>query len=825
MNIIELTIGILGGGTVLFGVIWGGWKIYHHKKAPKIMERKALLKIIPSQKNEKTPGVAEHMFSILHGVFEPIGFWDRLKGKTQSTIAFEIVKMQGKIHFFVRSEPQYIQFIRSQVYAHYPEAEVEIAKEYCFIKNARVEWQTLSTKNSSLWPFRRYSQFESGNESHDPLSGVFQALGDAIEPNELAGIQLIVRPVDDMLFRENAKEALQKSLARNLGGWKTLYENFLLEPLWWKRIMNTPKKFFMEVLSSRSKLNEEGKEVDTEGELKQSHEKESLVSSANDKMSRLIFLASVRVFHAVSAKKKKPLNTRSILSSFKSFSLPYLNELVGKGVSTQSEKIEEQWRYLCMPQKFPVAMMLSTEELATLFHLPNENMKDPNIHWVSSRKISSPTTTPSIPEKGLTLLGRTNYRGYKKVFGMRTDDRRRHVYIAGKTGMGKSTLLENMIYSDIQNGNGVAIVDPHGDLAESILTFIPKNRTNDVILFDPSDRDFPISFNILECPNQEHRHLVASSVVGVFQKMFAESWGPRLEHILRNTLLALIECGGQSLLGVMRMLSDEQYRRGVLKKVHDPIVLSFWNDEFGRWNPKQVSEAVSPIQNKVGQFLSSGLVRNILGQTKSSFSLRFAMDTKKIMVINLSKGKIGEDISTLLGAMMITKFQLDVMSRSDIKEKDRTDFYLYVDEFQNFATQSFATILSEARKYKLNLTVANQYLAQMEDVVREAVFGNVGTLVTFQVGFDDAKTLSEQFGGEDIIEPSDIGSLPKYHIYLRLMIDGMPSSVFSSQTLPPPDHIPSEEQIEKIINFSRQRYAKPREKVEDRIKKWSTMGK
>jgi type IV secretory pathway TraG/TraD family ATPase VirD4 len=422
----------------------------------------------------------------------------------------------------------------------------------------------------------------------------------------------------------------------------------------------------------------------------------------------------------------------------------------------------------------------------------------------------------------LTAIGKTNFRGKNQNFGIKADDRRRHLYIVGKTGMGKSTLLENMIFSDITSGKGVAVIDPHGDLAEAVIDFVPASRTNDVIIFDPADSEFPVSFNMLEAQNPANRHLVASGIVGVFKKIFADSWGPRLEHILRNTLLALVEAPNTSMLGVMRMLVDNKYRSQVLNSVKDPMVLNFWNQEFGAWNPKQVAEAISPIQNKVGQFLSSPLVRNILGQTKSTIDLRFAMDKRKIIIVNLSKGKIGEDNSALLGSMLVTKFQLDVMSRADIGESEREDFYLYVDEFQNFATDSFATILSEARKYKLNLTVANQYLAQMPDTVREAVFGNVGSLLSFQVGFDDAEDIANQLGGEaQMITAQDLATLPKYQIYLRQMIDGMPSKTFSANTLPPPEFEAEGGRREKLIKVSRERYSKERGLVEEKIIKWA----
>lgn len=403
-------------------------------------------------------------------------------------------------------------------------------------------------------------------------------------------------------------------------------------------------------------------------------------------------------------------------------------------------------------------------------------------------------------------------------FGILPNDRRRHVYVIGKTGMGKSTLLENMIYDDIMKGRGVGVIDPHGDLAETILASIPKSRTNDVILFDPGDWKFPIAFNMLEQVKPELRPIVASGLVSIFKKIFGDSWGPRLEHIMRNTVMTLLEMPDVTIMSIPLMLTMKSYRHKIIGKLKDPNLVRFWENEFEAMEGRQQVEAAGPILNKVGQFLSSSLMRNILGQPKNPFSLRWVMDNKKIFIVNLSKGRIGEDSSALLGAMMVTKFQIDAMSRADIPERDRVDFYLYVDEFQNFATDSFATILSEARKYKLNLVMANQYIEQMSETVRGAVFGNVGTTVSFQVGYHDATTLSEVMD-EEVVTPNDLQNLRKYDIYTKLLVDGMPSQVFSATTFAPiRDRIDiAEQKRDVILKVSREKYSKPVELVERKI--------
>lgn len=417
----------------------------------------------------------------------------------------------------------------------------------------------------------------------------------------------------------------------------------------------------------------------------------------------------------------------------------------------------------------------------------------------------------------ITLFAKTNYRGSLIPFGIKTDDRRRHMYIIGKTGMGKSTMLENMIIQDIRVGRGLAVVDPHGDLVEKVVRYIPSYRINDVVYFNPADMEYPIAFNILESVDPSHRHLVASGLIAVFKKMWIDSWGPRLEHILRNTILALIEYPGSTLLGVTRMLVDKVYRKKVVDHLTDPIVKAFWRDEFAAFNDKFRSEAVSPIQNKIGQFLSSSIIRNIVGQPKSTIDMRAIMDSGKILLLNLAKGRIGEDNAGLLGAMMITKLQLAAMSRIDIPEQDRRDFFLYVDEFQNFATESFASILSEARKYRLDLIIAHQYIEQLDEKVQAAVFGNVGTIICFRVGGADAEFLATEF--TPVFEETDLVNLTKYDIYLKLMIDGVASEPFSATGLPPVGHPDNLEN--RIIAVSRERYAKAKTVVEDKISRWS----
>lgn len=375
-----------------------------------------------------------------------------------------------------------------------------------------------------------------------------------------------------------------------------------------------------------------------------------------------------------------------------------------------------------------------------------------------------------------------------------------------------------MAVQHIQQGNGVCFIDPHGDSAEHLLKFIPSERINDIIYFNPSDTEYPIAFNPMENINPEFRHLVCSGLIGVFKKIWVDSWGPRLEYILRNAILALLETKGATLLAIQRILSDESYRAKICAMLNDTVVKAFWYQEYEKMHPRLRSEAVSPIQNKVGQFLTAPLIRNIIGQGKSSFDLRQAMDSQKILIVNLAKGKVGEDNGALLGAMLVTKIYLAAMSRADMPENERKDFYLYVDEFQNFATDSFANILSESRKYRLSLVLANQYLDQLIPQVRHAILGNCGTVISFRTGATDAKILETELG---TFKTEDFINLSKYNIYLKLMINGLAGDAFSATTLPPLDNY--QENQEKIIRVSRERYAKLKKEVEEKINRWTNI--
>jgi hypothetical protein len=427
---------------------------------------------------------------------------------------------------------------------------------------------------------------------------------------------------------------------------------------------------------------------------------------------------------------------------------------------------------------------------------------------------------PSYGDGSVTYFALTDSRNQKVPFGIKKEDRSRHTYIIGKTGMGKSTLLENMAAQDVLNGEGLCFLDPHGGSAEKLLEYIPEHRVKDVLYFAPFDMEYPISFNVLENVDVDKRHLVVAGLMSTFEKIWVDAWSARMAYILQNTLAALLEFPGATLLGVNRMYIDKEYRKNVIAKITDPSVRSFWVDEYSKYTDRYAQEATPAIQNKIGQFASNALVRNVIGQSESSFNIRELMDQRKIFIVNLSKGRVGEGNANLLGSMLITKIYLSAMSRADASKVDMRKlppFYLYVDEFQNFANKSFADILSEARKYKLALTIAHQYIEQMEDEVRAAVFGNVGTMMTFRVGAYDAEVLEKEFA--PVFTADDLVNLGARQIYLKLMIDGVSSQPFSAVTMPPIEE-PEKNNAGRAIAYSRSQFSRPRVEVEKNISKW-----
>lgn len=790
---------------ILFVVGWISIPIflyysYQNKRKREWVESQqyTLVKITVPKENEKGPLSAEQMFASLHGIFKP--FKERKKeGSFQEHVSFEIVSSKEKISFYVWLPVHLRDFVEGQIYAQYPKAEFTEADDYSDkdFSNFQVVGSDILLNKNDVFPIKTFINFEEV----DPLSGITSVLSKIEDDNDEIWIQILVKPMEDTwqekgLAYVNAIRDGKSPEARGIIS--TLKDG----------VSGFGKDLFKAIVTPPDQLA-------TAQPVKLASGDEAKIKAIEEKISKLGF--SVRIRTGYISKNKEfttaKIKLQSVIGAFKQFNTLNLNGFQGGKILTGDNFVGGYRSRLFIEDGF----VLNIEELASIFHLPNVSVETPRIDWTGSKKGEPPESLPVVTgtesDKELSVFAETNFRNRSQKFGIKTDDRRRHMYIIGKTGVGKTNMMESMVISDINAGHGVAIVDPHGEFVDEILKYIPKHRINDVILFNPSDNEYPIAFNPLETVSPDQKNLVTSGLVSIFQKIWKDSWGPRLEYILRNTIISLLDYPDSTMLGILRILVDKDYRKKVIEKINDPVVYDFWTKEFAQYNEKTRVDAILPIQNKVGQFLSSSTIRNIVGQPKSKIDISEIMDNKKILLLRLAQGQIGEDNSALLGAMMITKIQLAAMSRVNIPEEQRNDFYLYVDEFQNFATDSFAKILSEARKYRLNLIVANQYIAQLSEPVRDAIFGNVGSLVSFRVGANDSTFLAKEYA--PVFDENDLVNLDKYQIYLKLSIDGITGNAFSSKTLKIPDE--KDNYAKEIIENTRQRYSTERSLVEKMI--------
>lgn len=764
----------------------------NNKRAEIIQNLEADLLILEIPKtNDKQELAAEQMFASLHGILRDA---QELKanGNFQEHLSFEFASVSGQIRFYVWVPKQLRTFVEGQVYSQYPTVQIREADEdyVAHERDHSVVYTTdITLTENEVLPIKTFQNFEV-----DPLAGITGTLAKLEATGEEIWVQILVRPIADEWHKSTDKWI--RAVREGRMSSNTKYFGWLpqlLEALW--------------------KPPEEGSKVTIAKEL--SDRSKTRIAEAEKKATKLGYQVKIRVAYLGESQVHARQQLQAIVGTFKQFNSTNLNGFKASGASFAKEDLLPYRRR----QFGSGGFILNIEELASVFHLPHTNVETPNIVWATSKTAEPPAKLPIITgnpaiDENISAFGLTNFRGINHQFGMLRSDRSRHLYIIGQTGAGKSGLLELFALSDIFHGHGYAVVDPHGDLAVNNMRFIPGSRMKDVVYFNPADTAHPVGFNPLEVTNPEQKSNISSEVIGVLKRMFGESWGPRLEYILRYTILALLDRPSTTMLDIARMLTDKKFRKETLSYCTDSVVMQFWNVEFASWNDKFASEAIAPVLNKVGAFTANPTIRNIIGQPKSTFNIREIMDEGKILVVNLSKGLIGEDNAAILGSFLVTKIQLAAMSRSDIPNiADRRPFYLYVDEFQNFATDSFATILSEARKYALNLTVANQYIGQMTETVRDAVFGNVGSMISFRVSADDAPILSKQF--EPQFEPGDLLQMHNRHFIINMVINGEKAPAFSATTLKlPPEQIDNTPQI---IEHSRRLYSRPRADVEAEI--------
>ena len=749
--------------------------------------------------NDKKELAAEQLFASLHGILRDK---NELKnsGGVQEHLSFEIVSAKGQIRFYVWVPKILQSFVEGQIYSQYPTVQIYKCDED-YVDNRHkhpiVYSAELALTEDSALPIKTFDTFEV-----DPLAGITGTLAklDA-DHNEELWIQILTRPIAD----DWHKSTTDKWITRIKSGGKTGFLGTGIDLAW-----------IGQIFAALWKPPEGGISGTTTTTVEISERDKTRIAKAEEKATKLGYEVKIRLAYLGADEINAKLNMQALVGTFKQFNSTNLNGFKVEGSTFEPEALDAYK----LRQFTDNGFILNISELASVYHLPHTSVETPNIVWASSKTAEPPAKLPVLTgnpaeDENISAFGLTNFRGINHQFGLLRRDRSRHVYIIGQTGAGKSGLLELFALSDVFYNQGYCIIDPHGDFAINNLRFVPESRIKDVVYFNPADTAHPVAFNPLELSDPARKPQVSSEVIGVLKRMFGESWGPRLEHILRYTLLALLDRPETTLLDISRMLTDKDFRKETLDYCKDVTVLQFWKQEFGTWGDKQVTESIAPVLNKVGAFTANPIIRNIVGQPKSSFDIRKIMDEGKILVVNLSKGLIGEDNAGILGAFLVTKVQLAAMSRSDIPDvKDRRPFYLYVDEFQNFATDSFAVILSEARKYGLNLTVANQYIAQMTDSVRDAVFGNVGTTISFRVSADDAPLLVKQF--EPTFDASDLIQMANRHFIISMIINGEKVPAFSATTLSIPQ--PPADNLEAIIASSREQYSRPRSVVEDEIR-------
>ncbi len=759
----------------------------------KIAHQHCLLMLEVPRTNDKKELAAEQMLAALHGILRPKREL-RVSGTLQEHISLEIVAIGQRIRFYIWT-PRHLQaFVEGQIYAQYPTVQIfEQPQDYADrrLNQSVVHTAELALSDNETLPIKTFPSFEV-----DPLAAITATLAKLDREDEEMWIQIMARPIPDDWHKIGAR-----MIARIKGG-QGLFSG----------LGGATLSYAGQVLTALVKPPEQATEGKKEPELSERDKKR--ITAIEEKSTKLGYRVKIRMLYAGHDQPTARLRMQALVGAFKQFNTTNLNGFEVRNSSYNRDKLAEYQTRFFIDKGF----ILNIEELASLFHLPHTSVETPNILWATTKTAEPPPNVPIATagqEDQISLFGVTNFRGDNPIFGLARTDRSRHVYILGQTGTGKSAALQLLTLSDVYYNQGFAVIDPHGDYAKSTLSFIPEHRLKDVVYFNPADADWPIGFNPIEVIDPTLKGHISSEMVGVLKRLFAESWGPRLEYILRYTLLALLDYPDSTLLDVTRMLTDKWFRQEVIKYIDDPVVKNFWVTEFASYNDKFMVEAVAPILNKVGAFVANPMIRNIIGQPKSNFNLRKIMDEGKILIVNLSRGLMGEDNAGVLGAMMVTKIQLAAMSRADVPEAQRRPFYLYVDEFQNFATDSFATILSEARKYALNLTVANQYISQMEEPVRNAVFGNVGTIVSFRVSPDDAPFLQKYF--EPQFESTDLIQQHSRYFVMTMMINGEKAPAFSAKTLDLPS--PPADQTEQIIEQSRRRYAVPRLEVETHIRK------
>ncbi len=684
-------------------------------------------------------------------------------------ISLEILGFEQYSYFFIAVPDNLFNTVESLLYSAYPNCEIQQNKDYIesTLEGKSIAGCRLTLATDDVYPIKTYEEFQD-----DSLSRLFSVIS-KIATGERVWVQLVIVPRN-----ENA--------AYHVGRRFKFFKSRI------KKVFNV-----RDIVRGKggASIRKERKGLATE------------------KISGTPFTCSFRLAYLASDTATARNKLTAVVNSFFQFNKTDVQDFKVRFLSKQQFLSEYKRR------KLVSVFHLTPDEIATMYHLPNADLM-PHIVHVLAKKSEAPQDVPKPPQANVSFFGKTNYHNNCDTFGVSREDRRRHLYAVGKSGSGKSKMLELLIKADIDAGKGVGILDPHGDLVDNVMKYVPKERLKDVIYFDPSDIDFPISFNPLEGVDEAYKMQVTIGFLEIFKKLFGSNWTDRLEHVLRYTVLALLDSPNTTVLSILKMLTDKNYRQTIVARIQDNVVKNFWVSEFAGWSQKFDAEAITPLLNKVGQFVATNMIRNIVGQPENKLNIREIMDGEKILLMKVSKGLLGQENSSLLGSMIITKLYQAAMSRAEIPEEERKDFYFYVDEFQNFATDTFAEILAEARKYRLNLTIAHQYMGQLSEVVRKTVFGNVGSMISFRVGADDAALLEEEYN--PIFTKRDIINLGVREFYCKMSVNGEIREAFSGRTLDVPKV--GKTFVNEIIDHSRKNYCKPKKEVVDMLSRWDEAG-
>lgn len=751
---------VSGFGIVVFLYMFFQW--FKHRDKEKYSLEFVTLLVALSKDNEIKIDAAEQMFASLHSLRD--GGWFSFL-KPQEHIGFEIVALKEEIKFYVNVPRTLRDLVEKQIHGAYPGAKIEEHDEVnIFSEQGKVAFSALHLKGANYFPLKTYKDLPT-----DGLSLLTSAMS-KMSDGEGAILQILVQPEGDR--------------------WQKQGDSF---------VSSTKKK-----------------EADPEKASYKSDPKE--LESIDNKTSRPGFRTSIRIVVSSPQERTAQSHLNNIVSAFAQYTSPYNSFEKTRIWVKQLFMIDMIYRY--MPMFNRGSFILNSEELATIFHFPNKTVETHHIFWLNAKSAPAPE---NIAQSGL-YLGKSLYRGQEKKIFLGLDDRRRHMYIVGKTGTGKSEFLKEMILQDIVDGKGVCAIDPHGEFVEDVLQLMPPERAEDVIYFNPSDTDRPMGMNMMEAFTEEEQHFVASSVIGLMYKLYDPHKtgiiGPRFEHAIRNAMLTVMSKPGGTFIEMVRLLTDAKFVEEMLPFVKDPIVRRYWTDQIAQTSDFHKSEVLDYIVSKFGRFITNKTMRNIIGQSESAFNMRKVMDEQKIFLVNLSKGKLGEEDAKFLGLILVPKVLTAAMGRANIPLDQRTDFYLYVDEFQNYATEDFAVILSEARKYRLNLIVANQFVAQIEEDVKNAVFGNVGTIICFRVGVPDANFLQHEFA--PVFTEGDLTNIEKYNVYIKTIVGNEPVPPFSMSLKKDMDAQKAQmnpKLADMIKELSRLKYGKPRAVVEEEMNK------